>query len=375
MRRVVVTGAAGALGQRVVQLLADHPKVSRVIAIDVVPVAGQPSAVEDHVVDLARDPAPQSDELDALFAGADAVIHLAWRIPERDGRNGARVAESNQRALRRVLAAASGAETQTVVHLSSATVYGAWPDNKIPLTEDAPLRPNPGFRFAIGKAEAERLLGEWADDHPRTRLSILRPAVTVGAGGRPLYEALGGTRVPRNSDDPARPVQFLHVDDLAAAVLHVWDRRLHGVFNVAPDRGIGEDVARNLAGGVANVPLPDRLARAVAIWSWDLWRRGVPRDALPYARYPWVVAPDKLAATGWTAGYSSEAALVVTDARPHWDNLPPARRQGYTLLLAAGGVASLVGAVVAVVLGLRRRRGPRSPALKWRQGARLRSRT
>ncbi|MBO0732519.1 MAG: NAD-dependent epimerase/dehydratase family protein, partial [Acidimicrobiaceae bacterium] len=328
MRTVVVTGASGALGQRVVRRLADRDDVRRVVAVDVVPLAEAPAAVESHVVELAepQNGSARSDELVPLLREADGLVHLAWRVPGHNGAQAARVAESNQRALRRVLGAAEAASTPAVVHLSSATVYGAWPDNKIPLTEDAALRPNPGFRFAVGKAEAERLLAEWAEDHPGVRVAVLRPTVTVGSGhseNGALYEALGGTRAPSSGEDPARPVQFLHVDDLASAVVHAWEQGLAGVFNVAPDRGIGEDTARSLAGGVAKVPLPERLAHAVAIWSWDLSRRGVPRDALPYARWPWVVAPDKLAATGWRPSYSSEAALVVTDPRPHWDDLPP----------------------------------------------------
>ena len=58
---------------------------------------------------------------------------------------------------RRVLDAAAAAGRAHVVVLSSATVYGAWPTNPVPLTEDAPLRPNPGCAFAVQKAEIERL--------------------------------------------------------------------------------------------------------------------------------------------------------------------------------------------------------------------------
>ena len=88
------------------------------------------------------------------------------------------------------------------MHLSSATVYGAWPDNQIPLTEDSPLRPNPEFAYAVGKAEAERALAEWAEDHPETKVAVLRPAVTVGSP-EPLYQALGATNAPGAGDGAA----------------------------------------------------------------------------------------------------------------------------------------------------------------------------
>ncbi|MHB8505931.1 MAG: hypothetical protein ACYDEN_09470, partial [Acidimicrobiales bacterium] len=56
--------------------------------------------------------------------------------------------------------------------------------------------------------------------------------------------------------------------------------------------------------------------------------------------------------------YSSEEAYVATDVRAHWDDLPPLRRQQYTLIGAATtaglGVLGMAGLGVAV----RRRRRP-----------------
>jgi nucleoside-diphosphate-sugar epimerase len=222
------------------------------------------------------------------------------------------------------------------------------------LTEDARLRPNPEFLFAVSKAEAERTISEWAEGHPSVGVAVLRPAVTVGSEERPLYKALGVTRSPR-SGDGGRPVQYLHVDDLAQAVLVAWEMGLTGVYNVAPDAGIAEEEARALAGGVAKVTLPARAAEAVSAWSWNLWRQGVPVEARAYASHPWVVAPDRLKAAGWTPYYSSAEALVATDDRVHWDDLPPGRRQNYNLMITVIAAAGVLAAVGAVAGALRRR--------------------
>ncbi len=367
-----MTGAAGALGQRVVAALAQRSDVGRVVAIDI--AAGPSGEVIDgpsgdgvvarHRVDLAA-PAPDPDPVVGLAREADGVIHLAWITG--DGRGSSPPGEANLRALRRVLGAV---RAPTLVHLSSATVYGAWADNPVPLTEDLPIRPNPELGFAVEKAEAERVVAEWSSEHPATAVSVLRPCVVVGAPKRPLYQALGGTRTPRG-EDGARPVQFLHVDDLARAVLVAWDRRLSGTFNVAPDAGTREDTARALAGGLARVPLPWRLGSAVGHLGWLLWRSGSPRQARAYGRHPWVVAADRLMAAGWVPQYSSEEALVATDDRSHWDDLPPGRRQEFTLLVAAGAVVAVVAATFGAVLAVRRRRRPRGVlAVRRRRQAR-----
>lgn len=351
MRTVVVTGAAGALGQRVLAALADRSDIGRVVAIDVAPELVTDRVVSYHRIDLAE-PVTDPDPLVALTDSVDGVLHLAWITG--DDRGAAPVGEANLRALRRVLAAVN---TPTLVHLSSATVYGAWSDNPVPLTEDVPIRPNPEFRFAVEKAEAERLVAEWSASHPDVAVSVLRPCAVVGAPGRPLYQALGGTRTPK-AGDGARPVQFLHVDDLARAVLLAWDGRLQGTYNVAPDAGIREDAARALAGRLARVPLPGPLGQIVGHLGWQLWRYGSPREARAYGRYPWVVAADRLLAAGWQPQYSSEEALVATDDRSHFDDLPPGRRQEFTLFLAAGGLlVAAVGGTWAV-MALRRRRLP-----------------
>jgi uncharacterized protein YbjT (DUF2867 family) len=73
--RVVVTGATGNVGTSVVRALAaDEPR--RVGGRDRAPPAGIAgrAKVEWRQADVRR------DELAPLFAGADAVVHLAWRI-------------------------------------------------------------------------------------------------------------------------------------------------------------------------------------------------------------------------------------------------------------------------------------------------------
>ncbi|MDQ6837096.1 MAG: NAD-dependent epimerase/dehydratase family protein [Actinomycetota bacterium] len=353
MSRVVVTGLAGSLGQRVASLLAGHLEVTTLVGIDIESSPALPSGAVEVTADLQGDPEP----IRRAMAGASAVVHLAWQTPDslhHDKDDGIAAWSTNLASLRQVLDLAAEAGVDTVVHLSSATVYGAWPDNPVPLSEDAALRPNPEFSFAVSKAEAERTVAAWADSHPAIAVAVLRPTVTLGTPVRPLYQALGGTRSPRGGDG-GRTVQFVHVDDLASAVVLAWKKRLRGVYNVAPDGGIGEDTARALAGGVAKVALPGQLAHAVAAWSWRLWRLGSPREAQAYARWPWSIAPDRLLAAGWVPQHTSEEALVATDERAHWDDLPPGRRQNLTVLAAAGAVVAAAVSAAGLLIGRSRR--------------------
>jgi len=362
MRTVVVTGAAGMLGQRVLARLSASPELERIVGFDRDPLPEYPASVQGRIVDLAGEPGAVDSALDAAMVGADALIHLAWVAEEphprrRAGRLGDPAA-LNHRVARRVLDAAERAGVERVVHLSSATVYGAWPDNPVPLTEEAVLRPNPELGFAVAKADVERMVVELAEQHPEMAVSILRPVATVAPEERAFYRALGGLGAPRTAD-AARRVQFLHVDDLADAVLLAVSVPLRGAYNVAPDEGIGEDTAGALAGGAARLVLPPALAAAVSSWGWRVGGSGAPAGARAYSLHSWVVAADRLRAAGWQPRYSSAEALVATDDRLHWDDLPPGRRQNYTLLVALGALGALGGTGAWALTRRRRALRPR----------------
>lgn len=320
---IAVTGAGGPIGRRVVALLR----------------ASTPAVV---VVD------PASSDLKRALEGADVLVHLAFAVgPDADApATGARNVEHAARALD----AAGAAGVSHVVLLSSASVYGAWPNNPVPLTEDAPVRPNPGFGFAAQKAELERLAGEWADDHPGSTLTILRPAVPMDEEQSGFLSSALGVRAPVATGEPDVPVQFVHLDDLASAVVHVAVERLDGVFNVSADGWIAAREARALAGTPPRVRVPDRVRALLA----RVGRR--PSGATPYTLHPWVVASDRLKATGWSPVHSNEETVVDTTEGMPWSRLTPQRKQELALAGSALGIVGLVVGVVAIVRRGRRRR-------------------
>ena len=187
--------------------------------------------LDGHTV-IEANPTGSAIDLKEIVAGATNVVHAA-----------------DASATDEVLEAASGIGADHVVLLSTAAVYGAWADNPVPLTEDAIMRPNPGIEEVFARAEIERRAHEWAGDHPGCSITILRPCTVVVPGEddwpSPDFDGVSGL----GSGDGSRPVQFLHVEDLAAAVAVALDRDLTGVRNVAPAGWITEDEARALSGG------------------------------------------------------------------------------------------------------------------------------
>lgn len=346
MSTIVVTGAAGPLGRRAVALAVADPSVDEVVAVDVEPLgAVETSKVHAEQADLA------TADLKAIFEGGDVVVHLASAYGPALDDDPALQGGVEIDLARRVLDAAGDAAVGHLILLSSATVYGAWANNPVPLTEEATLRPNPDCGFAVHKAEIERLTMEWADSHPTATVALLRPVATV-ADGRAgwLGTALASAPAPVGSDEP--PAQFLDLDDLATAVDRVRRCGREGAFNVAPDGWLTGAEAKALGAGTPRLRTPARLAGRLATFRWRFRLAPSPPGLVPYRWQPWVVANDRLKATGWEPRYTNEEAYVAGHAAGPWATLSPRRRQE----LALGGAAVALGGAAAGAVALLRRR-------------------
>jgi nucleoside-diphosphate-sugar epimerase len=345
MGTVVITGADSPLGRRVATLAADDPQVGAVVALAEGPVAGLPDDVDVRRVDL------DTDDVKPHLEGAASVVHLATSVPASPTAPTCDVDRA-----RRVFDAAGDAAVPHLVVLSSATVYGAWPNNPVPLTEEATLRPNPGFAFAAERAEIERLASEWRGAHPGVVLTVLRPARTVGADHREwLVPALRpGPAVPDTADEP--PVQFLDIGDLAAAIDLGRSRRLDGAFNVAPDGSVPGDEVRSLTGAPPKVPLPERVAGRLVRWGFRWGLGPTPPELVAYTLHPWTIANDRLRAHGWSPTVTNEEACVEAFEAGAWATMSPRRRQEIALGLAGAGLAAVTTCSVLVARRLLRTR-------------------
>jgi len=340
MSTIVLSGSTDALGVRVKALLSEDERVERIIEVGSDATSTNGRHDHDHDYDHDHDHGHGGHDLKASLEGASAVVHLGGDVDET----------------RALLDAAAGIGASTIVLLSSATAYGAWPSNPVPLTEDAPLRPNPDLEFAVRAAERERLAVEWKSDHPGVTVAVLRPAVPVAEDATGwLARALRVAASVRSASAEDPPAQYVHLDDLAAAVVLAWSDRLDGPFNVAPDGWIAGDQVRALA-GVPRVRVPDPVAQRLAWTRWKLGLSSTPPGLLPYTLHPWVVANDRLKAAGWRPTSTNEEAYVAGHRPTPWATVSPQRRQELVLGGAAAAVAAATAGTIALVRRSRRRR-------------------
>lgn len=308
-RRVAVTGVGGLLGRRLVGRLASRDDVSGILGLDVEPprdLSGIPK------LELRR-----ADVRDAAFAehleGVDVLVHLAFVMDEMDDVNLMR--SINVDGTRNAFEAAVAAGVGHIVYTSSYIVYGAHPDNDLPLTEDSPLRANPDFAYAEHKSDVERWIGGWRREHPQTAVAVLRLGLVAGPDvDNFIVRALTETVRPMIVKGYRPPVQFAHVEDVADAIEHAVVQRLDGHFNVACEGWLSFDEAVDSLGRGSLVEVPEGVAFSAAERLWKLGLGLFPPGALHYLTHPFVMSVDRMMATGWRPKHSNRETLQQLSA-------------------------------------------------------------
>jgi UDP-glucose 4-epimerase len=306
-KTVVVTGISGYLGQVLLPLLEQDAGIERVIGVDRKPLKdGDPGGkLHFHQLDI-RDPG-----LEDLLVGAEVLVHLGfmlWRLPGEQ-----QVEEVNVKGSQGVFEAAARQGVRKVIHTSSVVAYGLHPDNPIPLTEESPLRPNPGLYYGRTKAAVERYLDSFERNHPGIIVTRLRPCTVVGPRADPAQmTSFVSPIVPTvRGADPL--YQLLHEDDMGRALHLVIQKDAPGIYNVGGDepRTLGQ---LNRLRGAQAVSLPHFVVR---ILMWYLWRTGRSLFAPEWtdlARYPIVASNEKLKGLGWVPRYTTVEALLSIQA-------------------------------------------------------------
>ncbi|WP_330281219.1 SDR family oxidoreductase [Streptomyces sp. NBC_00588] len=271
--RIVVTGATGNVGTSVVRQLAENSQVGSVLGLARRIPDWSPARTEWSPVDIASE---RSDLADT-FAGADAVIHLAWAFqPTHDP---ATTWRTNVLGSIRVFDAVAAARVPTLVHASSVGAYSPGPKNRT-VDESWPTHGWPDAAYTREKAYLERVLDLFEREHPEVRVVRMRPAFLFKResaseqrrifGGRFLPGPLARPELlPFLPDIPGLRVQALHTDDAAKAYLLALESEVRGAFNLAAEPPVDAELLGEML-GTRPVRLPRAAARSAIAAAWGL---------------------------------------------------------------------------------------------------------
>ncbi len=303
---VAVTGASGYIGSRLLRELEEE-NLGKLVAIDTRPppmpihnIAVYRREVKTSVSDLLRQ------------HRVTTLVHLAFtQSRSRNRREARETSDENEQTLQSVLESCVRAGVKHLIYLSSHTVYGSRPDNPIPLTEPAPLRPAAELPFGYDKFLAEQVLEDFADEHQDTSVTILRCCSVLGPGANRDVARIFLEPRPMRVWGYNTPFQFLHEDDMARVLTNLIHRGIDGVYNLAGE-GVAffQEVTEMLPGRI--ISLPKFLAYPLVKLTWGLsLQRGVTTAELDLIRHPILLSTAKLGqATGYSARYTSVEAVT-----------------------------------------------------------------
>lgn len=337
---ILLTGAAGYVGGMLVDQWSSRDDVKEIIALDMVEpeefVKDAPKTTwicantsDDSWKDVVREKAPT------------VVVHAAWQIrnlhwhPKRQWKWNV---EGSENIFDIAFELPS---VKRLVYFSSASVFGADPENEISEVFDteAPLR-DEVYLYAKEKRIAEERLREMAKDKREDlQISIVRPAAISGPRGRygrirfGLQSALSGKLKGSfvygivsllTSFIPATKKwcrQFIHEDDIVDVVtILTFDGAKEDValFNLTPPGEVVLPEDMGEATGKKVLLLPPFFIRIVFFFMRHLTFGKIPTAAGAWRFYCYPIVMDGSKVTkelGHTYAYSSKEAFTTKEGR------------------------------------------------------------
>ena len=352
-RTIVVTGAAGYVGEMLCHQLSLRSDVSLVLAVDKEPVTDLLQTL-DKVIYFQHNIADAGWEDLLVTHQPDTIIHAAWQIRTMYGQAEEQWRWNIDGTARVYDFAFTQPYVEKLIFFSTAASYSARADNRFDhlFTESEPLRED-DYIYAKEKKAAEELLATRyvaAKDAgvQRPQITVLRPAAITGPRGRyarvrfGLQSALQGnlsggflnglisTLTAIMPVTPGWVRQFVHEDDVNDVVLHcvfapsAWECE---TFNLVPVSNpiYPKDMAA--AVGKRVLPVYPWMVRLVFWFFWHATRGRVPTSKGVWRAYsyPLLMSGEKLA-TVYRCLYSSQHAFQYTDGR-YDDQVPEEKRR------------------------------------------------
>jgi dihydroflavonol-4-reductase len=202
----LLVGATGFIGGHVVEYLFQQGEISKGVfrkgshlkIMDANGVQGMEADLLDH------------HSLHEAMEGADIVYNLASPMPDAD----TGFQQVNTEGLLNLLEVATEAKAKAFVHLSTIDIFGFGAGRVT-----AASSPRPTNEYQKSKAEAERILLEFAEKKPEPRVAIIRSAKAVGSRDESVVVPIlrmagsGEVRIPRSGI-----MSYSHPGDIAQAM-------------------------------------------------------------------------------------------------------------------------------------------------------------
>lgn len=341
---ILITGAAGYVGEMLCDLFSAREDVRMIIALDKEPQTTASKALP-KVVHIQQNMADDGWQEEAAKYEPDVVIHTAWQIRALYGKQQEQWRWNIEGSKKVFDFAFDQPSVRKLIHFSTAASYSARASNTFEhfFTEAEPLRDD-AYLYAQEKKESERILKDLYDQHLKEgktvpQVFVVRPAAITGPRGRflrirfGLQSALQGTLKGGFVNTVVRTLtafmpaskgwvrQFIHEDDVADIVALFAFRDLDASYEVCNITPPGDPVFAHdmgMAVGKRVLMLPPFLVRTAFFFFWHATRGKIPTASGSWRFYVYPLLMDGSYLTkrfGYTYAYSSRDAITYSDGR------------------------------------------------------------
>ncbi|MCY1274419.1 hypothetical protein D9M68_301720 [compost metagenome] len=308
--RVLITGAAGFIGQQVLLDLSAHHPDWTLIAADIRALGQQwlKPNVESVTLDIAD--ARQVRECVATWQ-PQAIIHLASVVTPPPGMSEATLHAIDVGGTRAILDAALAHGVEQLVVTSSGAAYGYYPENAEWIDEADPLRGHAQFAYAKHKREVEQLLAQVRERHPQLKQLVLRPGTILGKRVNNQITDLFKKRAVMGIKGSDSRFVFIWDQDVVSIIRQGLEHASAGIYNLAGDGALSlREIARIL--GKPYRPLPPGLVRTALRLLKPLGLTQYGPEQLDFLRYRPVLANRRLKEEfGYQPRYTSREAFLA----------------------------------------------------------------
>lgn len=244
--QILVTGAAGTLAQEAITQLRESCDI---VAVDFREQVWLGDDIPSYCIDFNK---RVFEDLFRRFH-FDGVIHLGRIMSSQETR--LQRYNSNVLGTQKLMDLSHKYGVSKIIILSTYHVYGAMPFNPALIDEEAPLKAAGLTMDLVDSVELENLANIYLWRYPDLNITILRPCNIVGPGVRnAISTLLSGERAPVMAGFSPM-MQFIHIDDMADAIVAAWHHTRKGIYNVAPNDWVAYQRALELC-GCRQVPIP-----------------------------------------------------------------------------------------------------------------------
>ncbi len=310
--KILITGAAGCLGSRIVNTLSSLTHTNT-----------QGDEIEVFATDIKENPFNEAANLTyqrfdlrskefALWLEKikpDKIVHLASILQISKQMTRAMAHEIDVVATKKLLEQSVKLGVGKFIVTTSGAAYGYYPENKNIINEDRATKGNSDYFYSAHKAEVEALMAQYRTNHPELKQVVFRPGAILGPDfNGPVVNLFQQKMIVGLMGYPG-PFNFIWSEDIVDYIIEALTTEVTGEYNIAGDGTLSmRDIAKRLH--KPYLALPPWLIQGVLAIAKPLGLSQYGPEQVKFIKYRPVLANDKIKkAFNHQPRYSSKQVL------------------------------------------------------------------